>query len=242
MRRMGNPRISNSVYKALVFTLGFSVGCYFATPYLFTYTPLSYFKRHPQQLLFGLIGVNVGVFLLWRARTVGLRTMNVLNKYFLLERGPSRTTQWSLLWSGFSHENFTHLLMNMFCLYSFGSTMIQVLGVVNFTSLYLISGVGASFASILFSAATGSFGLSLGASGAISAVFAAFATIFPKAGIAFFFLPIPGGAQMALLAFTVYNALGCVYKWGGLDYAAHLGGTFLGYLYAKKLQRERRYR
>ncbi|KAG7884310.1 hypothetical protein KL938_002182 [Ogataea parapolymorpha] len=242
LRGFGNPKVSGSLVKSLIFTVGFSAGCYVATPYLFNYTPLSYFKRHPVHLLYGLIGVNIGIFLLWRAQTASLRTMKVLNKYFLLERGLSRPSEWSLLWSGFSHQDFAHLLMNMLCLYSFGTTMLQVLGVVNFTSLYLISGVASSFASILLSTITRSYGMSLGASGAISAIFAAFATIFPKAGISLFFLPLPGGAQVALLGFTVYNILGCFYRWGGLDYAAHLGGTLLGFLYAKYLQQKRRYR
>lgn len=44
--------------KPLLFTIAFCVGTTLVTPYLFTYTPLSYFKRNPQSLLWSLIGIN----------------------------------------------------------------------------------------------------------------------------------------------------------------------------------------
>ncbi|VEU21373.1 DEKNAAE102219 [Brettanomyces naardenensis] len=235
----GGPRrppnfnnFTNNIVKPTLFTLAFSAGTYFVVPYLFDNTPMRYFKQNPMHLLYGLIGINCAVFGLWQLRYNSSALYRLLEQYFLMDRNSlTRKSNWSMVLSTFSHQEFFHLLINMGCLYSFSLTMLSVMGVANFTSIYLISGCVSSLASMVFSFLTRSYGCSLGASGAISAIFAGFAALFPTASVAFFVFPIPGGASTALALFTAYNVGGCIFKWSTFDFAAHLGGTVVGYLW-----------
>ncbi|RLV90237.1 Rhomboid protein 1 mitochondrial [Spathaspora sp. JA1] len=141
---------------------------------------------------------------------------------------------WTMLGSAFSHQSFYHLLFNMFALQSFGSTLCTVLGATNFTILYLNSAVISSFAALAIPTlmrSSLSFA-TLGASGAVFSVFAAFSYLIPKAPIAIFFFPIPGGAWMLFLGTLAWNAAGTVLKWGVYDYAGHIGGSLVGLAYA----------
>lgn len=148
----------------------------------------------------------------------------------------------AMVGSAFSHQSLSHILINMFVLQSFGSTLISVIGAENFTSLYLNSAVISSFVSILIPVLTRSSLLtaSLGASGAIFSVFGAFSYLFPKAPLAFFFIPVPGGAWFLFLATIAYNAAGSVLRWGVHDYAAHLGGSAAGIAYGWYYNKKRK--
>lgn len=229
--------VGNNIIKPFIFVMLFTVGTYFVTPYLFEYTPMSYFKKNPQHLIWTILGLNAVVFGLWQIRYSNALLYKTLEKYFIMDRSAlTRSSNWSLILSSFSHQEPFHLLVNMGCLYSFSGSMISMLGVTGFTSLYLISGAWASFFSLAYSQVFRYFGRSLGASGSISGVFTAFATMFPQAGIAFFFIPVPGGASVAAGLFALYNVAGCLLKWGSFDYAAHLGGMWVGFLWGMFLR------
>lgn len=231
--------VQNNIIKPLIFVTIFSLATYFAMPYLFTYTPMAAFKKNPQNLIYTIIGMNVIIFGLWQIRYSNAFLYKTLERFFVMDRSAlSRTTNWSLILSSFSHQEPFHLFVNMLCLYSFSGSMVSVLGITGFSSLYLIAGAWASFFSLAYSQLFRHFGRSLGASGSISGVFTAFATIFPNAGIAFFFIPIPGGAQVAAGLFAVYNVAGCLLRWGNFDYAAHLGGMLIGFLWGLGLKKK----
>lgn len=224
--------VQNNIVKPFIFVTVFTIGTYFAMPYLFEYTPLKYFEKNPQYLIWAIMGINAIIFGLWQIRYSNSVLYKTLENYFIMDRSAlTRTSNWSLLLSSFSHQEPFHLLINMGCLYSFSGTMISLLGVSGFSTLYLISGVWASFFSLAYSQIFRYFGRSLGASGSIAGVFTSFATMFPNAGIAFFFIPVPGGASVAAGLFALYNIVGCVFKWGSFDYAAHLGGMWIGLLW-----------
>jgi rhomboid-like protein len=123
--------------------------------------------------------------------------------------------------------------MNMLALYSFGTSLIQVIGAANFTSLYLNSAMAASIFSIVYPILfrVPLIGPSLGASGALFGIFGTFAALFPTAKIMLLFVPVPGGAVVAFLGSVAWNIAGCVMRWGSFDYAAHLGGSLFGVLY-----------
>ncbi|XP_077337628.1 presenilin-associated rhomboid-like protein, mitochondrial isoform X2 [Lithobates pipiens] len=95
------------------------------------------------------------------------------------------------------------------------------------------SSVIASFASYVSKVATGRFGPSLGASGAIMTVLAAVCTKMPEARLAIIFLPMftftAGNALKAILAL---DAVGLCLGWKYFDHAAHLGGALFGIWYA----------
>lgn len=229
--------VQNNIVKPFIFVTLFTIATYFALPYLFEYTPLSTFRRNPQLLIWTIIGLNAVVFGLWQIRYSNAFLYKTLENYFIMDRSAlTRYSNWSLILSSFSHQEPFHILVNMACLYSFSGSMISMLGVTGFTQLYLISGAWASFFSLAYSQVFRYFGRSLGASGSISGVFTAFATMFPTAGIAFFFIPIPGGASVAAGLFALYNVAGCVLRWGNFDYAAHLGGMWVGFLWGMFLK------
>lgn len=224
--------VQNNIIKPFIFVTIFTVATYFAIPFLFEHTPMSYFKTHPTHLVWTILGLNAIVFGLWQIRFSNAYLYKTLENYFVMDRSAlTRTSNWSLILSSFSHQEPFHLLVNMGCLYSFSGTMISMLGITGFSSLYLISGAWASFFSLAYSQIFRYFGRSLGASGSIAGVFTTFATMFPNAGISFFFIPVPGGAAVAAGLFALYNVAGCLLKWGSFDYAAHLGGMWVGFLW-----------
>lgn len=243
--RMYNGYNNNysTLKKALIYGGAFITATTIATPYLFQYTPLSYFKKHPQQLVYSLMAANIMVFGAWRLP----QCYKVLSRHFLLNKN-SLTSTFSLIGNAFSHQEFWHLAMNMLALYSFGTSLIQVIGASNFTTLYLNSAVVASIFSIIYPIVfrIPLIGPSLGASGALFGIFGTFASLFPTAKIMLFVFPVPGGAIAAFLGSVAWNIAGCVFRWGSFDYAAHLGGSLFGVLYGFyihqviKSQQERR--
>ncbi|ODV93924.1 hypothetical protein PACTADRAFT_25076, partial [Pachysolen tannophilus NRRL Y-2460] len=212
--------------KASIFTLIFCVITTYSMPYIFQYTPMKYFNRHPNQLIYTIIAINLAVFGAWRLPAFWKFT----NRYFLLEKN-SMYSMSSMIGSAFSHQEFWHIAMNMMCLYSLGS-LVSVVGSSNFTTMYLNCAVLSSLASLAFPilARIPKFA-SLGASGALFGLFGCFAYLFPKSQILLFFLPIPGGAWIAFLASMGWNLCGCLFRWGSFDYAAHLGGSVAGIYY-----------
>ncbi|KAI5966961.1 uncharacterized protein KGF55_000370 [Candida pseudojiufengensis] len=223
--------------KPLLFTIAFCVGTTFATPYLIDYTPLSIFKKYPQSIIWTIIGLNGIVFFMWRIPQLQRFTM----QYGILFKDNIQSP-WTLLGSAFSHQSFAHFAINMLCFQSFAVTLVAVLGVSNFTILYLNSAVISSFASIAIPMLLGSSlsVASLGASGAIFSVFGCFSYLFPASPVGLFFIPVPGGAWVLFLGTVIWNAAGTALRWGTFDYAAHLGGSIVGIAYGYYFNRKRK--
>lgn len=99
--------------------------------------------------------------------------------------------------------------------------------------MYLSSAVISSFASCVFKVATGSFGYSLGASGAIMAMIGLFGTIIPEARMQILFLPFLNfTAATAVKGLIAIDTAGLIARWKFFDHAAHLGGNVFGIWYA----------
>lgn len=226
----------NAIKKPLLFTIAFCAATTVAMPYLYAYTPLKRFRRNPQALIYTIIGINGAVFLMWKLP----QFIRFLTRYGLLVK--DNVSNLAMIGSAFSHQSLGHIMVNMFVLQSFGSSLVNMIGVENFTSLYLNSAVISSFVSILIPILTRSSLLtaSLGASGAIFSVFGAFSYLIPKAPLAFFFIPVPGGAWFLFLGSVAYNVAGSVFRWGVHDYAAHLGGSMAGIAYGWYYSKKRR--
>lgn len=228
-KHYGRNRINwNVLKKPALFTITFCVGTTLITPYLMKASPFSYFRQHPRAMVYGIIGLNIAGFLAWR-NPLGARYMS---RYGLLLKDNIQSP-WSLLGSAFSHQDPFHLMFNMLMLYSFGTTFASAIGTSNFISMYLNSAVISSFVSVAIPVImrTSMNVASLGASGALFSVFGAFSYLAPKAPIAIFFFPVPGGAWILFLGSIALNAAGIALKWGRYDYGAHLGGSLAGLLY-----------
>ena len=86
---------------------------------------------------------------------------------------------WSTLFTSmFLHGGWMHLGGNMLYLWIFGDNLEKVMGGVRFLIFYLVCGLAASFAHILFG--PGSTIPAVGASGAISGVLGGYLVLFPK--------------------------------------------------------------
>lgn len=81
----------------------------------------------------------------------------------------------------FMHGSLLHIGSNMLFLWVFGDNVESNMGHLKYLAFYLISGVLASFAHILFNLS--SMVPSLGASGAIAGVLAAYLVLFPRAQV-----------------------------------------------------------
>ncbi|CAJ1066233.1 presenilins-associated rhomboid-like protein%2C mitochondrial isoform X1 [Xyrichtys novacula] len=254
------PRAFSRLLKPLVFTVGFT-GCSFGTAAIWQYESLksrvqSYFdeiradwleKLRPQKrgdvrkeinqwwsslsegqkTVAGIIAVNAVVFCCWRIPSL----QRSMIKYFTANPA-SKTLCAPMLLSTFSHYSFFHMAANMYVLWSFSSSAISMLGREQFMAVYLSAGVISSFVSYVSKMATGRFGPSLGASGAIMAILAAVCTKMPEAKLAIIFLPMfTFTAGNALKAIIAMDTAGVVLGWKFFDHAAHLGGSIFGIWY-----------
>ena len=132
-----------------------------------------------------------------------------------------------------------HLLFNMLMLWMFGSELERHWGSRSFVRYYLICGVGAGIAAVLFGLfVPGMSGIpTVGASGAIFALFIAYGMVFSERTILFLLIFPMKARTMAIVMF----AMTFVYTWsqpyGGVSHIAHLGGAVVGFLYLKRAWR-----
>jgi rhomboid family protein len=147
---------------------------------------------------------------------------------------------WSTLFTSmFLHAGWLHIGGNMLYLWIFGDNLERVMGHVRFLVFYLICGLAAGLAHILFSGASNV--PSLGASGAISGVLGGYILLFPRnrvkvltrAGI----VRVPALVVLGLwIVIQVVSQLGSMaqeLEGGGVAYMAHIGGFAAGLLLVK---------
>ncbi len=152
----------------------------------------------------------------------------------------------TLLTSTFMHGGWAHLFGNMLFLYIFGDNVEESFGPALYLAFYLVVGVIASAAHVLANA--DSVIPSLGASGAISGVLAAYLVLFPQnriSVVAFFgFFPVrytvPAVFMIGLWALLQFvNGFGSIAvseQTSGVAYIAHVGGFIAGFLFALLLR------
>jgi membrane associated rhomboid family serine protease len=144
----------------------------------------------------------------------------------------------SLLFSLFMHGSWLHLLGNMLFLWIFGNNIEDRLGRIKFILFYLLCGIGASLAHVLFN--LNSLTPVIGASGAVSGVMGAYLALFPTARVrtlVFLFIlvttmDIP--AAVFLVIWFIFQFLSAG-GGSGIAWLAHVGGFVLGFLLIKFL-------
>lgn len=158
----------------------------------------------------------------------------------------------SMLFSTFLHGGFLHLAGNMVFLWVFGNNIEDHLGHIKYALFYLLGGLAASGAHVLWALRDVSdaclqnaavcenfqpYVPSVGASGAVAAVMGAYIILFPRARVrtlvVFFFITVIEMSAFAVLAlWFVYQFLIAAQELAGeanaVAWMAHVGGFVFG--------------
>ncbi len=176
---------------------------------------------------------------------------NAINDLFALHHFKSDVYQpYQLVTHMFMHGSFFHLLFNMFGLWMFGALMEKLWGHKRFLIFYLICGLVAGVAQMGSYAYSNwgydhnfmsqenielyqnmlSMNATVGASGAIMGVLAAYAFTFPNTQLYIFPIPFPIKTKWALTALIAFDIFGGVTNSPSDNVAhfAHVGGAIAG--------------
>lgn len=204
-----------------------------------------------QYVTLALIAANVAVWLLGLAAGPGSDAMNaaviglgfipaVANDYADLAPGLALVPdQATYLTYAFLHGNFMHLAGNMLFLWVFGDNVEDALGHLRFLFFYLLAAAAGAFAHALI--VPQSEAPLIGASGAASALVAAYLILHPKVRLwvlAFGRFPLPLPAWLVLGAWIVFQiAMLAANLDGEVSFAAHVGGIVAGAVLVLVLRR-----
>ena len=197
--------------------------------------------RNRDLVLYGIMGTNLAVFLLWQQAKNDRQLNTFMNKHFTLSKfGVTQKHRYHTLFTAtFSHADFTHLLFNMLAFYTFGKQTVHMLGVGRFLPLYIGGGLVASLFQLVWADIIprswparrnyNPYSLSLGASGAVNAVVAWNILTFPTSMMYIYgIIPIP--AAIAGLGFLAIDGYGLYSGDTGIGNAAHISGAVVGAL------------
>ncbi|XP_041955324.1 presenilins-associated rhomboid-like protein, mitochondrial [Alosa sapidissima] len=180
-----------------------------------------------QKVATGIIAINAAVLCCWRMPSL----QRSMLKYFTTNPA-SKTRCLPMVLSSFSHYSIVHMVVNMYVLWTFSTSIVSVLGREQFLAFYTSAGVISTMVSYVCKTATGRLHPSLGASGAVMTVLAAVCTKMPEAKLAIVLLPMFSlTAGNALKALVAIDTTGLFLRWRIFDHAAHLGGTLFGVWY-----------
>ena len=146
---------------------------------------------------------------------------------------------WTLLTYAFTHEEFFHILFNMLNLYWFGQLVREYLGDRRLVSIYMLGALaGATFFLLAYNfvpAFQEGLGTPMvGASGAVTAIIVAGATLLPDYT---FMLILIGPVKIKwIAAVVVLISLAGVNGGNPGGEIAHLGGALLGFVFVRQLQ------
>jgi rhomboid family protein len=178
-----------------------------------------------------LLLANVAVFLFQAVaerlvqvridRLFGLVPYDVIHHLFL----------WQLATYMFLHAGLLHIGFNMLALWMFGTELESLWGTPRFLRFYFITGIGAAIMTTLVT--PNSYTITIGASGAIYGLLAAYGLLFPdRIILVYFVLPIKAKYLVLILGLmTFWSSVAAT--GGGIAHVAHLGGMIFGWLYLR---------
>ena len=155
----------------------------------------------------------------------------------IIDEAPGPNPIWlTLFTSMFMHGGWTHIGGNMLFLFIFGDNVEKAFGHIRYLGFYLIAGIVASLAQV-YSDPT-SILPSLGASGAIAGVLAAYIVLFPTNRVrvlfGYFVTSVPAFVMIGVWAFIQFvngfASTAISAQTGGVAYMAHVGGFIAGVL------------
>jgi membrane associated rhomboid family serine protease len=142
---------------------------------------------------------------------------------------------WQLVTYLFLHSDPWHLIWNMLALWMFGATLEQDWGTRRFLKFYFLCGIAAGLCDATVSYWIGHHTRTVGSSGAIYGLLAAYGVLYAEQQIIFIVFPIRAKYLVLLFAaLELWWALRSNYGNSGVSNLAHLGGMAFGYLYVRR--------
>ena len=198
--------------------------------------------RSPVVLL--LIGLLALFFVECVLRVYG-QGSSLANAFALSRSGMAQHQYYRLLTFQFLHEAPWpwHILMNGIGLWFFGRSVLETLGARRFWILYVVAGTAAGMLDWLCQVGHPRYEIGLGtigASGNIMGLAAAFCLMHPGQDIVFFLYVFPVKLRAMTMFWLLFgfSVFGVVFPFGGVSHAAHLGGLLAGVAFVKVLSRE----
>ncbi|MDB5202159.1 MAG: hypothetical protein JWQ27_1568 [Ferruginibacter sp.] len=203
-------------------------------------------------VVLNLIIINALVFFA-QVAFGGMDDLNSVNDLFALHHYKADVFKpHQIITHIFMHGSLMHLLFNMLALWMFGTMIERVWGPKRFIIFYLVCGIGAAltqmgsyafdFWQIDHTALSADLnmqyqtalrlGCTVGASGAIMGVLAAYGYLFPNTTLFIMPIPFPVKAKWAIIGIILLDVFGGVSKTPGDNIAhfAHVGGAVVGIL------------
>jgi membrane associated rhomboid family serine protease len=134
---------------------------------------------------------------------------------------------WQLISSGFVHASFSHLLFNLLTFYFFAFTLERRIGTVPFLTLYALGLLLGNLSTYVRHRNEPDY-VTLGASGAVSAVLFASIVYFPSMRLYIFPLPIPIPAVLFAVLYLGYSYYQARQSGDRINHDAHIGGALTG--------------
>lgn len=199
-------------------------------------------------IVLNLVIINVLVFLAQMVTGGGAGENRAADLFALHHYKSVYFQPYQLITHMFMHGSFFHLLFNMFALWMFGSMIERIWGPKRFLIFYMICGIGAGItqmASYAFEFRSVDPGMietagyiesqvshTVGASGAIMGLLAAFGYLFPNTELFIIPIPFPIKAKWAIAGMIALDVFGGVVRVEGDNIAhfAHIGGAAIGFL------------
>ncbi|MFC1913829.1 rhomboid family intramembrane serine protease [Chloroflexota bacterium] len=142
---------------------------------------------------------------------------------------------WTILTSMFLHGGFGHIFANMFTLFFFGSSLLNLVGKNKFLTVYFGGGILGNILLLILSPIF-PFSIAIGASGAVFSIAGVLTVMAPKAKVFVFPIPLPIPLWIAVIGgFLILSFLPFV------AWQAHLGGLAFGLIAGFLFRRKERY-
>ena len=166
----------------------------------------------------------------------------LMSKWFALNPISFIWKPWQLVTYMFMHGGFGHLFFNMYTLFIFGSVLENVWGTKKFLTFYFVTGIGAALVNIGVQYLTGSFALTVGASGAIYGILMGYAMLYPDSTLTLLFPPVSMKAKWFVLIFAGIELLLGISNnpADNVAHFAHLGGLVVAFLLLMFWKKRRR--
>lgn len=156
----------------------------------------------------------------------------LMSKWFALNPITFLWKPWQLVTYMFMHGGLGHLFFNMYTLFIFGSVLENVWGTKKFLTFYFVTGIGAALVNVGVQYLTGSFALTVGASGAIYGILMGYAMLYPDSRLTLLFPPVSMKAKWFVLIFAGIELLLGISNnpADNVAHFAHLGGLIFAFL------------